>query len=420
MCTIVPSSSTNNNEGTAAIAFCCSLFSHLLTKFQELFNLKSEDVAHHNRSQQTNENKESVQKPNEEGDDDSTDEEEQETKRAKLRRRKVGSGSSDQEFSEEEIFLETDSESESEDEVLSDSGFHSADAKIEPLLDIPSEAASLLPVFKLLTDWFQLNSQVVQISNPTIRKMWITLADILNAFKRCQREEVNHFCRVPLEEDWKLYGVSAVSSLHAQFDFDNVSPPANILILNSVRIQRIILFGDWLAQQDKAGGFKIENGLYKCPTKDDNNEKSEEVDKTDLMRNMAHLWLKSEVQELERQLSPQTKRKKKTNFDLAGSFVYLVPDVSALSDYTHLIKQIIKSQKLIVVIPEIVISEMDQLKVYFIFLNNIQKYFALFLHFRRERVPWFESAFAGWNRVSEQAIDLSELKGRMNIKLSLY
>ena len=96
------------------------------------------------------------------------------------------------------------------------------------------------------------------------------------------------------------------------------------------------------------------------------NGPSEDHDtKEGLMRNMAHLWLKSEVQELERNLSPQSKqRKKRGNFDFANlPFVFVVPDVSALTDFTHVIKQIIKSQKLIVVIPNAVISEMDQLKV---------------------------------------------------------
>ena len=57
-------------------------------------------------------------------------------------------------------------------------------------------------------------------------------------------------------------------------------------------------------------------------------------------------------------------KRKKANFDLSNlSYVYMVPDVSALSEFFGLIKQVIKSQKLIVVIPDIVISELDELKV---------------------------------------------------------
>lgn len=362
-------SKNNNDQSTAIIAFCCSLFSHVLSKFQELFNLNPGSVDQQNNSQLLGEGNQPAEAASKEIDNESSDEEEEETKRAKLRRRKVGSGSSDQEFSEEELFLDTNSEQESEEdeEALSDSGFHSAEAKLEPLLEIPPGAAFYLPVFKLLTDWFRANVQVVQVSSPTMRNMWITFADILNVFKRCQREDTDQFQSLPLEEDWKLYGLCTMTSIHSHLDFET-SPliPSNTLILNSIRIERIILFGSWLAQQESNNGFQLENGIYRCLGKEVNDSKTDGVgDKSDLMmRNMAHLWLKSEVQELERRLSPQPKRKKKTSFDFSNlSYVYLVPDVSALSEYTHLIKQVIKSQKLIVVVPDMVISELDQLKV---------------------------------------------------------
>ncbi len=366
MCTVTPASS--NHNPTAAIAFCCSLFAHVLSKFQDIFHLSSENADQQNGSHADKE-KESVSGSKEEADEDElSDEEEEETKRAKLRRRKIGSGSSDQEFSEEEIFLESNSErdSEEEEEVLSDSGFHSAEAKLEPLLEIPSEATSLLPILKLLTDWFQANVQVVQVSNQSIRKMWATLATILNVFKRCQKEDIDQYQKVPLEEDWKLYGLESMSLFHAQIDFESVPAPSNVLILNSIRIERILQFGNWLASQGNEKRFRLENGIYMCPSETTKDESQELGMKADLMmRNMAHLWLKSEVKELERRLSPESKRKKKTNFDLSNlSYVYLVPDVSALSDFTHLIKQVIKSQKLIVVVPDIVISEIDQLKVF--------------------------------------------------------
>ncbi len=370
MCTIPQSSATNKNQTTAAIAFCCSLFSHVLNKFQELFNLSCKEVTQQNGNHESNEEKDLTPEVNQEVDGESTDEDEEETKRAKLRRRKIGSGSSDQEFSEEELFLDTDSDQESEEdeEALSDSGFHSAEAKIEPLIEIPSGATSLLPVFKLLTDWFQANDQVVQVSNQSIRKMWAALAEILNVFKRCQKENIDQYRCVPLEEDWKLHGVSVMSSLHSEIDFECAPTSLNVSIMNSIRLERILLFGIWLAQKGKENGFQVENGIYRCLLEEATGDKAGGMgSKADLMmRNMAHLWLKSEVQELERRLSPQPKRKKKTSFDLSNlSYVYLVPDVSALSEYTHLIKQVIKSQKLIVVIPDIVISEIDQLKVSF-------------------------------------------------------
>lgn len=357
-------SSNNNDQSNATVAFCCSLFSHILKKFQELFSLSSGDVDQPNANNTCSES--TPHEPTKGNEDASSEDEEEETKRAKLRRRKVGSGSSDQEYSEEELFLDSSSEQESDEEVLSDSGFHSAGAKPEPGLEIPLGVSFFLPVFKLLTDWFQVNSQVVKVSNQTIRKIWVVLADILNVFKRCQREDIDRYLCIPLQEDWKFYGLNALSSIHANYNFLGLSAPSNVPILNSIRIDKIIMFGNWLANEENNSGFKLENGIFMCHLGDTSGNKSEGIGKkTDLMmRNMAHLWLKSEVQELERRLSPQPKRKKKTIFDLSNlSFVYLVPDVSVLSEFTHLIKQVIKSQKLIVVVPDVVISELDQLKV---------------------------------------------------------
>lgn len=385
MCTLTPTFATNNSQ-TAAIAFCCSLFAHVLNRVQEIFHMTSRDASYANGNQ-AHDLKYLDPNAKEEMVDELSDEEEEESKRAKLRRRKVASGSSDQEFSEEELFLDSNSEQESEDdEVLSDSGFHSAEAKVEPLLEIPHEATRILPIFKLLTDWFRVNVEIVQVSNQTIRKIWSTLADILNVFKRCQREIVTHHGTVPLEEDWKFYGVNSMSLVHAQIDFESPPAPSDVLILNSIRIERILQFGNWLASQDNEKGFQVVNGIYTCPAEAVGDKSEGSGAKADLvMRNMAHLWLKSEVQELERRLSPQQKRKKKTSFDFSGlSYVYLVPDVSALSNFTYLIKQVIKSQKLIIVVPDIVISEMDQLK-----RESAPV---------RECIRWLESCFRTGNR----------------------
>ncbi|EFX65429.1 hypothetical protein DAPPUDRAFT_264714 [Daphnia pulex] len=113
----------------------------------------------------------------------------------------------------------------------------------------------------------------------SIRKVWATLAAIFNVFKRCQKEDVDQYQKVPLEEEWKLYGLDSMSLFHAPIDFESVPAPSH------------------------------------------------------------------------------------TNFDLSTlSDVFWVAGVSALSDFTHLIKKVIKSRKLIVVVPDIVISEIDPLK----------------------------------------------------------
>lgn len=94
------------------------------------------------------------------------------------------------------------------------------------------------------------------------------------------------------------------------------------------------------------------------------------------MRSMAQLWLKSEVQQLEDKLKPAKKVRGGGGGGLRGGaklhgaelamnlpYVFIVPDVSALSLYQQFIKRIVKSKKIIVVVPNIVISEMDLLKV---------------------------------------------------------
>jgi hypothetical protein len=66
--------------------------------------------------------------------------------------------------------------------------------------------------------------------------MWATLATILNVFKRCQKEDVDQYQKVPLEEEWKLYGLDSMSLFHAPIDFESVPAPSNVSILNSIRI----------------------------------------------------------------------------------------------------------------------------------------------------------------------------------------
>ena len=369
LCSTFSGSETSSNKSTAAVAFCCSLFSQLLVKFQEIFHLGANSVQQNELKPKDN------KQTRRDCEEDEMSEDEEESRRAKLRRRKVTtSGSSDQEeFSEEELFIDTDdSEDESEEEAISESGFHSADVKSEPQLEIPVECTALLPLFKLLTDWLQVNTQVM--SSQSVRTMWISLAEVLNVLRRCQREDVERYKQLPLEEDWKFYKVPIMASVHSAIDFDTSGAPSkSTLILNSIRIERILSFGKWLAEQDEHNGFQMENGVFTCLTSETmqngaNAHPEEDSNKEGLMRNMAHLWLQSEVQELERNLSPQPKqRKKKGNSEFATlPFVFVVPDVSALTDFTHTIKGIVKSQKLIVVIPNAVISEMDQLKVRFV------------------------------------------------------
>lgn len=406
----------NTSQSTAAIAFCCSLFSHVLAQFAQWFGL---DVEQHEQEGRTAVKAREAKTNASDGEEE---DEEEETKRARMRRRKIVSNSSDQEFSEEELSIDSDvddSEGTSdEEEELSDSGFHSAEAKTEPPpLELPPPSAALLPLFKAMTDWFRANPQVIRVSSQSVRKMWADLAKVLNALRRCRREDIQPYRRSPLPEDWKSYGLLGLSGVHAEMDFDDSaptpepgSPPCS-----SIRIERILSFGMWLAEETSdVSGFKYDGGVFSCPLDEwvSSDAKAEEK-KTDLMRNMAHLWLKSEVQELERKLSPKptrrkTNKKNSTSWELSQlPFVFVVPDVSALTGSTQLIKQIVKSQKLIVVIPDVVVSEMDLLKVSPLYPHLLRLgsnlYFNLSVMQKesssvRDCIKWLESCFKNGNR----------------------
>ena len=361
---------TNSSQSTAATAFCCSLFSHVLYTFADLFNV---DVG----QQRQEENPVADSQQEEQNASEEEDDDEEETKRAKLRRRKIVTEESDNELSEEDFSIDSDTDDTEEDsdndESKSDSGFHSAETRAElPPLELPPPSIALLPLFKAMTDWFRANPQIIRVSSQSVRKMWIALAKILNELRRCQRDDAESFRRSPLPEDWKFYGLASFNGIHSEIGFDGSAPvpqPAST-ISTSIRIERILSFGSWLVEQS-VSGFRCDDGVFSCSTDEglDLNAAKEEEKKADLMKNMAHLWLKSEVQDLERKLSPQpvrrrSNKKSATNWDLSHlPFVFVVPDVAALMNSTQLIKQIVKSQKLIVVIPDVVISEMDLLKV---------------------------------------------------------
>ena len=80
-----------------------------------------------------------------------------------------------------------------------------------------------------------------------------------------------------------------------------------------VRIHRLLRFGHWLAEWAPETGFRLVDGLFSVDVTDaaevaDAAEAAEastaavERNKDTMMRNMATLWLKSEVQDLEDRL----------------------------------------------------------------------------------------------------------------------
>ena len=361
------------------------------------------------------------------------EDEEEELRRAKMRRRtkKIGSDSDENEEDHDDSFsdddgdddevLYSDSTTDSDSECCEDAGRSSTqpdapkdetEAVASPHVEIPAEIFPLLPTINILTNWFRSNVDVVQIaSSKSARSMWPLMAEMLNIFKQFQRQRFIPQISVALEEDWKL-SVDG-SELSSGRVFPRNSPvSAEITNENLARIDRILQFGVWLTTDASSTGIRLEKDAFSCVVEDESTEKN------DLMRNMATLWLKSEVENLEEKLDQRkgassywhaggksssggkkNKRKKAVGLLPAFTlpFVYIVPDVTAMTEYHQLMKRIVKSKKVIVVVPDVVISEMDQLKVGVLTSSNF-KYLLIItcISICRRKVRRCATVFAGW------------------------
>ncbi|XP_026684363.1 protein SMG5-like [Diaphorina citri] len=73
------------------------------------------------------------------------------------------------------------------------------------------------------------------------------------------------------------------------------------------------------------------------------------------MQDMGQLWLRSEVTKLDSQI--------RHNLSSAMCLPpFLVPDTEVLASSPHLVKQLVYTKKFIIVIPNVVIQELDELK----------------------------------------------------------
>lgn len=114
-------------------------------------------------------------------------------------------------------------------------------------------------------------------------------------------------------------------------------------------------------------------GYLKTKTGDDDAKKSEN-DRTEMMGKLGKLWLKNEVQTLE-------SRSKPVNTNLTP---YLMLDTKSLAEYLHIVKNLVKSKKFVVLIPKAVLQDLDGLKK--------SKEGA------RNAIKWLESEFQKGNR----------------------
>ncbi|CAH8596565.1 unnamed protein product [Schistosoma haematobium] len=154
----------------------------------------------------------------------------------------------------------------------------------------------------------------------------------------------------PLPEDWLLLGLPSMNCIHKKIDFHNgcISPSLNeVDEINSTEIDQ--------SRRDQA------------------------------MRDMARLRLLNEVDQLERQFrnqSPLSYNKRSTNtassmqnsdsniqdknleFDIKKTFLspFLVIDAYCLTSHLSMVKQLVSSNRFVLIIPQAVISHLDYLK----------------------------------------------------------
>lgn len=105
-------------------------------------------------------------------------------------------------------------------------------------------------------------------------------------------------------------------------------------------------------------------------------EKKQGREGKDLSAVMGRLWLENEVETLESKL-----KKRPVNVTLTP---YLVLDSKCLSEYTAIVKNLVKTKKFVVLIPSAVLSDLDELKKH--------------SEGARNAIKWLEVEFSKGNR----------------------
>lgn len=243
---------------------------------------------------------------------------------------------------------------------------------------------SLLPTLKILTDWLGARHDILAVGAESSRLLLFHLVELLNIFLKLekkllscngpltkhiaelQRKDDNWRQFYPLPEDIQLQGFPMFSKIHEHISFDISSrrllSPLEEMFL---RIQCLLSFGSCLPKVSSSlvtYDESVNKYVLHEPSKsrESNSVSSASPDSMDsgyqrqqLMRSMAHLWLKAEVSDLELlikgssapQLSP-----------------YLVIDTNVLVHNLTLLKQLIEAKRFIVIVPAIVITNLDRLK----------------------------------------------------------
>ncbi|KAG8176123.1 hypothetical protein JTE90_014077 [Oedothorax gibbosus] len=241
---------------------------------------------------------------------------------------------------------------------------------------------TLLPCLKILTDWLRINEDILSACAESSQYLLTCLIQLLNILLRIEeklltsKEHLQKFKYVgttwaqtyPLPEDTLLQSFPLLKEIHSSIQFDIFKRrelPSSAQVY--FRVQCLLSFGKCLIKASESSvDFDVEKKKYffnlcnkaKESIKEDTvsvkpvNHKSDNQ-KQYLMRSMAHLWLKAEVNNLETQIEggsgPQLSP-------------YIVADTSVLCSNLPSLKQLLSAKRFIVVVPLVVIASLDHLK----------------------------------------------------------
>lgn len=240
----------------------------------------------------------------------------------------------------------------------------------------------VLPCLKIFTDWLKLNENILSACVVTSPFLLSSLVQLLNLFLKIEdklfnsKEQLQKFQweddifvqSYPLPEDTNLQSFPLLKDIHSNLIFD-VSKRRELTVSEQVylRVKCLLDFGKYLV---KASELSVEFDFQKKKYVFDLNNRTKESDKEEnsikstkndadnqrqyLMRSMTHLWLKAEIDDLKTFVDGHSTSPKLSPI--------LVTDTSVLCSNLPSLKQLVSTEKFIVVVPLVVIASLDHLK----------------------------------------------------------
>merc|ERR1719228_692894 len=279
-----------------------------------------------------------------------------------LRRRRApqsgSEGDDSDESSSDEIFeSDTDDEDLSDTCLLDSSSDDEMDVVIEmveeathlpTLLDLVNEAdkTQMLPAIRLCLSWLKEKPEVLGQTGPGSEQLWHNLARMFTLLALQEKENVivttQEVSKIITEvggsevlwEDSLLTGVLQTLSWGRKLDRKEEK------IVRLLRIQEV---RDWVCGH-------VDSKISWCGQSSQAYVRKEEtgMDKKNVMKHMAELWLREEVKELEKEAGKE------------GG--YVVVDGQALSSNLQMVKRTLGLKKFTVIVPAVAVQQLDGLK----------------------------------------------------------